>query len=235
MEYNAEFYSGRRKMTQPAAEKILPILMQLASVRSVADFGCGIGVWLSVARTMGATRTIGFEGEWVTTEMLENADIDLKRGSLEKRVQLDEPVDLAISLEVAEHLSAVRADSFVDDLCAASSLILFSAAVPGQGGKGHVNEQWQSYWAEKFGHHGYRIFDIVRPQIWGDAEIPYWYQQNTMVLIREGHVPVSLQGCDKTPAQMDLVHKKLLERIHTKSLSFFGRLRAKAGRKRAAL
>ncbi len=32
--------------------------------------------------------------------------------------------------------------------------MLFDAAVPGAGGKGHVNEPWQSFWAEKFAARG---------------------------------------------------------------------------------
>ena len=64
--------------------------------------------------------------------------------------------DLVNCLEVAEHLDASRADSFVDDLCALGDVVVFSAAIPGQGGTHHVNEQFQSYWQERFRRNGSR-------------------------------------------------------------------------------
>lgn len=216
MEYDHNFYQRRRAMTLPAARKVLSIVAQHTKFSSVADFGCGVGTWLSVAKQMGADRAVGFEGDWVTHEMLDDKTIDLRRGSLENRVSLDSPVDLAISLEVAEHLSPGRADTFVEDICAAAPYILFSAAIPGQGGKGHINEQWQSYWAEKFAARGYKIFDVVRPEILGDQTIPYWYQQNTMLLMRAEAAPHALLPYERKPESMDFVHSSLFERARKK-------------------
>ena len=33
--------------------------------------------------------------------------------------------------------------------------VLFSAAIPGQGGQDHLNEQWPEYWQKKFEVNGY--------------------------------------------------------------------------------
>ena len=89
---------------------------------------------------------------------------------LENNIQIESKFDLAITLEVAEHLSEIRADSFIDDLCALSDLILFSAAIPDQGGRHHINEQWQSYWEPKrFKQRGYHVYDIVRWKIWSSV------------------------------------------------------------------
>ena len=63
-----------------------------------------------------------------------------------------------------------------------------SAALPGQGGTHHVNEQWIDYWANMFGQHGYQPFDFLRPLFWDDARIEPWYRQNAIALFR-GPVP----------------------------------------------
>jgi hypothetical protein len=153
---------------------------------------------LAAALEAGARHTIGFEGSWVSE--LEDERIDFRQGDLELPLRGAERSDLVISLEVAEHLSAGRADSFVDDLCAIGDRILFSAAIPGQGGRGHVNEQWQSWWASKFTSRGYGVIDCVRPLIWNDALIPYWYRQN--VLLYE-------KGATDEYRQIDVVHPVL--------------------------
>ena len=49
--------------------------------------------------------------------------------------------DLAISLEVAEHPPEEFAEPLVERLVTAAPFVLFSAAIPEQGGIHHVNEQ----------------------------------------------------------------------------------------------
>ena len=70
-------------------------------------------------------------------------------------------------LEVAEHIPPECADIFVESLTwGLAPVIMFSAAVPGQGGTLHLNEQWPAYWASKFAQHGYVLIDCLRPQLW---------------------------------------------------------------------
>lgn len=65
---------------------------------------------------------------------------------------------LVCCVEVAEHIPAERADELVDAVCSnASRWIYWSAAHPGQGGLGHVNEQPRAYWEEKFKARGWRV------------------------------------------------------------------------------
>ena len=92
---------------------------------------------------------------------------------------------MAISLEVAEHLPESAADDFTSSLTNLSDFVLFSAAIPFQGGIGHVNEQWLTYWVEKFSSRGYLAVDLVRKRIWENQEIPIWFRQNTLVFVKE--------------------------------------------------
>lgn len=91
----------------------------------------------------------------------------------------DRLFDLVMSLEVAEHLDAKYAETFVDSLTNFGPVILFSAAVPFQGGEHHVNEQWPSYWEELFAKKGYVAVDAIRKHIWQNPEVEWWYAQKS--------------------------------------------------------
>ena len=148
------------------------------------DFGCGVGIWLAAAKRLGVEHCLGLEGPWVKTQPLAAADLEIRDTDLEQTVSLQERYDLAISLEVAEHLAPERADSFVADLCRASNVVLFSAAIPGQDGDGHQNEQWPSYWAERFIRLGYMPLDVIRPLVQLDQTIAVWYRTNVVLYAR---------------------------------------------------
>jgi hypothetical protein len=98
---------------------------------------------------------------------------------------MDRKFDLAVSLEVGEHLPPVSSDDFVASLVGLSDVVLFSAAIPRQRGSNHVNERWQSWWAERFGAHGFVPVDCVRRRVWSDADVHWWYAQNTLLYVRE--------------------------------------------------
>jgi len=106
---------------------------------------------------------------------------DFRRTKLEEPIRIERRFDLAMSVEVAEHLPPERAAGFVADLCALAPVVLFSAAIPGQGGEHHVNEQWPSYWSRLFAARGYRASDVLRPAIWNDEQIAWWYRQNLVL------------------------------------------------------
>src|ERR1051326_3058645 len=89
----------------------------------------------------------------------------------------------AISLEVAEHLPEASAQGFVASLTRLAPVVLFSAAVPLQGGAEHVNEQWQEYWRSKFSELDYVACDAIRPVIWGNEDVFTYYQQNILVYV----------------------------------------------------
>jgi hypothetical protein len=87
---------------------------------------------------------------------------------------------------VAEHLHPDSADNLVETLTSLSSRILFSAAVPGQMGQNHLNEQWPEYWQEKFSGFGYVFHDVLRPVFWNNRQVPRWYKQNMFMVAKAG-------------------------------------------------
>ena len=210
--YPADFYADRRAHTAHAAARLLAVLPPDLPRASVADIGCGTGTWLATALDTGSTSAVGIEGNWVTPDMLDDKRIDFRPHDLETRFT-GPRVDLALSLEVAEHLSPGRAPTFVADLVALAPAILFSAAIPGQGGVGHLNEQWPSYWAALFAAQGYAAIDSVRPAIWTDEAIPAWYRQNAILFVdRPTLALLGLTPAD--PALLDRVHPSFWARAN---------------------
>jgi SAM-dependent methyltransferase len=183
--YGSAFYRERHERTIHAAERILTELLELLPpVRSAVDVGCGVGTWLSVLAKKGVTEIQGVDGPWLEKEMLEIPRGAFQEADLSAPVRLSKRFDLAISLEVAEHLPPERAAGFVGSLTALADFVLFSAAIPFQGGRNHVNEQWPEYWAALFEASGHVALDPFRRRIWNDRDIPSWYRQNTLLFVR---------------------------------------------------
>jgi SAM-dependent methyltransferase len=165
---------------------IIPELIKLFQPRSIVDFGCGIGTFLKVAKENGVEKILGLDGPWVKKDQLSQY-IDPENFlacDLEGEIKFDQNFDLAISLEVAEHLHPDRAHQFIKNIVASSDIVVFGAAIPFQGGQNHLNEQWPSYWAEIFQKHGYQQYDIFRSLFWENDKVFTWYKQNTFVYSR---------------------------------------------------
>jgi hypothetical protein len=184
---------------------ILPIVFKHADIKSIVDFGCGTGAWLRCAADIGVPDIQGLDGAWVATDHLCIAPHQFRPADLTKAVELDRKYDLAICLEVAEHLPVSSAGTLVDSITRASDLILFSAAIPLQTGTHHINEQWQDYWAALFDQRGFVASDIVRPAIWGRPDVEWWYQQNTL-LFAKGDQP-------QLNRSLNMVHPQLLTQL----------------------
>lgn len=189
---------------------IVPELIKIVNPKSVVDIGCGLGTFLKVFKSHGVNEVLGVDGPWVNKELLYKniAPNEFFESDLEKEIKLDKTYDLVISLEVAEHLSENTADEFVKSLVNAGKVILFSAAIPYQGGQNHINEQWLTYWEEKFLKHKYVVHDIIRPIFWNDPKVFWWYRQN-MVLITANDV--KLDYSVDANSMRNVVHYKLYE------------------------
>ena len=178
-EYSEEFYKNIEEIK--ADEKIImPLIMQWISPDSIVDFGCGGGLWLAeVLRQKKEIDILGMDG-YYAKQSIRIPEDKFMAVDLRKPIFLERKFDLAISTEVAEHLEEQYADVLVDSMTRAADEILFSAAVPGQLGTHHINEQWQSYWIDKFEERGYYCDYSVRNYFWGDKRINSWRRQNLL-------------------------------------------------------
>ena len=161
-----------------AAEYILPFVFSMINPAKVIDIGCGTGSWLKIAKGLGANQVLGIDGVSVNMALLEIDQHEFQKHNLILPFQPSEKFDLAICLEVAEHLPESAADTLIDTIASSSNCILFSAALPEQGGQNHINEQWPEYWQKKFASKLLYPLDIIREKYWSNSEIEWWYKQN---------------------------------------------------------
>jgi hypothetical protein len=91
------------------------------------------------------------------------------------------PFDLAYCFEVAEHVPPCLGEALVDFLCHLAPVIVFTAASPGQGGTGHINEQPRTYWEELFARRGFAAESFELPT---ERLSPHWATTNRFVLTR---------------------------------------------------
>jgi len=183
--YDKKFYETNYPDSKTSAQIVLNhVLNLIPGIESVVDVGCGTGVWLSVLKEKGVKTIQGYDGDWVlTAEALAIPRECFAAIDLNKAFKADRKFDLAISMEVAEHLAPESSATFVGSLTQLSDIVLFSAAVPGQGGTNHINEQWPSYWSELFRIENFEVVDLLRGMIWDDVRIPYWYRQNVLLFM----------------------------------------------------
>lgn len=192
-----------------AAREVLPLVIELCKPNSILDVGCGTGTWLKVAQELGISDIQGVDGNYVDRSMLKISTNHFHPHDLNTPFTLDRKFDLAICLEVAEHLLPEAAEDLVSTLTKHSDLILFSAALPGQGGQHHINEQWPSYWQKLFAEAGYEMQDVIRMKIWNNPKIERWYRQNIFLVVNKNH-PMA-KGENKEV--LSLIHPELLEAV----------------------
>lgn len=212
--YDDKFFDRIGEGASRAARIMVPMILQLVRPKSVVDIGCGDGTWLSVFVEQGVENIWGLDGSYVDTERLLIDKTLFQAIDLTRPERIGRTFDLAVCLEVGEHLPARAAPSFVDMLVDAAPLVLFSAAIPNQGGTHHVNEQWPRYWQILFARHGYQRLDPFRRHICFDLNIPWWYRQNTFLYASQEAIDRSeeLQEEKKWAMQsdMEIVHSTIL-------------------------
>jgi hypothetical protein len=198
-----------------SAAAVTELVAGLVRPRSVVDFGCGRGVWLAAWHRAGAERLLGLDGHWIRPDDLEVPAEWFRTTDLTQPIDVGEAFDLATSLEVAEHLPPDAADGLVDALTRTAPVVLFSAAIPFQGGTDHINEQWPAYWIERFARRGFVAVDAVRLELWGREDVAFYYQQNLVVLVdreRLAEHPALAAVHERTHGRFPaLVHPVLLE------------------------
>lgn len=195
-----------------AAERIVPAVVGLLGpVRTVVDLGGGTGAWCRAFKAAGANRVVCLDHPAARASGLMIDESEFRAADLEREEPDPVPSDLAVSAEFAEHLPADRADWIVEFLTRSAREVLFSAAVPGQGGVGHVNERWPSEWAALFARRGFTQIDAVRPLIVFDTAIPYWYRQNLFLYTADPTRFVNLPRL--LPREFRLIHEEILIRL----------------------
>lgn len=187
--YDVDFFDGvlgsAGKSASPFLDSVLNVALGGKIPTSVLDVGCGPGVWLAEWGRIGVRDIVGVDGDYVPPTALAIPPSAFRPTDISRPFDLRQRFDLVECLEVAEHIPAADSETLIDNLCRHGDLILFSAAIPGQGGRFHVNEQPYEYWRSKFAARGYAAFDTVRRPVLGMKHIEPWYRYNSFVFANE--------------------------------------------------
>jgi SAM-dependent methyltransferase len=183
--YRKSFYRSLESQALNSAREVLPFLSELFDPKSVVDVGCGTGEWLSVWRELGVEEVTGVDFQ--PGEILNIPRTAFIQQDLTQPFSLPKQYDLAMSLEVGEHLPPESAEAFISTLTSLSPVVLFSAAIPSQGGTGHINEQWPDYWAALFEKFNFVAFDFLRPRFWENPKVTCYYAQNMVLYVKRGY------------------------------------------------
>jgi hypothetical protein len=181
--YTDRFFKKCAEGSLTSARKIVPYLQTLTGCRSVVDVGCGLGAWLSVFCECGITDFQGIDGAYVNQDKLLIPKDKFIAADLTKPPEMHRSYDVAICLEVAEHLPSTADEILIDFLIGLSPVIVFSASIPFQDGTAHINEQWIEHWVQRFESRGYVGVDCIRPRFWSTPDVDWWYAQNTIVYV----------------------------------------------------
>ncbi|MCC6322985.1 MAG: class I SAM-dependent methyltransferase [Phycisphaerales bacterium] len=221
--YTTAYFDSISPGSDRSAQVIVPMVLDLVRPRSVVDVGCGAGAWLAEFARAGGSRLqrlVGLDGDYVDRARLEIESSSFRAVDLGRpiptrlREELGEGTfDLAVSLEVAEHLPPERSEGFVADLCSLGEVVLFSAAIPYQGGEGHINERWPTFWYELFKARGYELIDAIRKRVWSDRRVEPWYQQNVLIYATPAAIQarpkLAREYAETCPGFLSMVHPRL--------------------------
>lgn len=192
-----------------SARRITGLVVDLLHPASVLDLGCGQGTWLRAFHDCwGLADLTGVDGEWVDPNRFACPAARFVAHDLNIPVDLGRQFDLVVSVELAEHLRPESADGFVDTIVRHGRVVVFSAAIPHQGGQNHLNEQWPGYWVQRLQDRGFTPVDCFRRALWDDDHVLWWYSQNLLLFVHDEiagtyrHLP----GFNEAPP---LVHPKL--------------------------
>ncbi len=183
--YTKHYFEEFSQSSTISAGETIPAIKELIEPTSVVDIGCGLGAWLSVWQKNGVKIILGVDGDYVDTNQLLISKECFLAADLEEELRLPEKYDLVMSLEVAEHINMESAETFIQSLCNAGNIVLFSAAIPHQEGVQHVNEQYPDYWINLFRKHNFFPYDWLREKIWNNTKINCCYRQNILFFVND--------------------------------------------------
>jgi len=183
--YNTDFYDYIDDGSRASARTVAPLLLAEMNIDSLLDVGAGHGAWASEWMAAGVTDVVAIDGDYVKPDQLVIPEANFRAADLSQPLDLGRKFDLVQSLEVAEHLPHAKAATFVETLTRHGDVVLFSAAVPHQGGEHHVNEQPPEYWRQLFKACGYSAFDWLRPRLADQRQVKGWYRYNSFIYANE--------------------------------------------------
>lgn len=161
------------------------VMMAIMSVLGIPpshlDVGSGTGAMVNIARKCGSDA-------W-GIDLLPRPDwAHLIEHDLTEPIDLGRKFNLITSVEVAEHIPIQGVEVYLDTIAKHAeqgTVLVFSAAMPGQQGDGHVNCQPAEYWRAKLDARGFRWNDTLTYKIMVAMSVAkhsmHWIEANLQV------------------------------------------------------
>jgi len=179
-------------------EKLCSTIIEFSKskIKNIIDIGCGNGSY--VKKFLDSNfECIGYDGNPITPEITDGL---CKVMDLSKPTNLGK-YDLAISLEVGEHIPKQYEQIFIDNVCSSSNNIIISWAVEGQGGYGHVNCQNNDYIIAEFNRRGYRYDENISKKLRENSTLPwfvntlmYFEYKNGLIIPEENYPQINIEN-----------------------------------------
>ncbi|MES3629067.1 MAG: methyltransferase domain-containing protein [Longimonas sp.] len=219
VEYPATYYETLHPGSARSAHAVAQTLVDWLAPQSVIDVGCGAGAWAAAFTDQGVPTVHGLDAPWLPRDVLQFPASEFIAHDLRTPLTLNRTYDLVLCLEVAEHLPEAHAASLVESLVQLGTVVVFSAALPRQGGHDHQNEQWPAYWARLFAEHDYVAVDVLRLPFWHDDAVEWWYAQNMIAYMtaetQASHAAFPEPKRTIPPVPPALVHPSHAVHLHT--------------------
>lgn len=198
------------------ARKVLqPVFGILGVPNSFLDIGGGAGSWCAAAKNLGVQRVRLVDACPPNQVIPELSQEEQVQANLEEGIPNQGQFDLVICIEVIEHLTDHAASRLIKQMTSFSNFILFSAAIPGQGGIGHISERLHEYWHNKFSQFKFDKYDVIRPMLISRSDISSIHRQNLFIYAKKecSHSLADLpQICD----DMELIRAEHLKSLYHK-------------------
>lgn len=187
VEYGASFFENVAEGSRRSADEVVELIINLFGPDSIVDVGGGTGLWAAAFLDRAVGKVLAVDGPWVPENARAVSPAHFREYDLSTPLRIDDAFDLALCLEAAEHVPESAAVTLVQSLTDLAPVVLFSAALPGQGGEGHLNERLPSYWAALFADRGYECYTDLRTRIWFNDAVEVWYRQNLLCFVKHDH------------------------------------------------
>ncbi len=182
--YHHGYYNDVERDAVKSASVMARSIVECFRPKTVIDVGCGTGALLKAFRDLNC-EVLGLEYSQAGIDYCQKRGIPIGKFNIERdEVPNATHSDVVLSFEVAEHLPSRFANRYVNLLCRLAPVVVISAATPGEGGHGHINEQPHLYWIEKFTQNGYRFDSGTSQRLaveWQAAGAANWYSDNVLV------------------------------------------------------
>ncbi len=182
-----------RHFHEHAVQNAGPVMRSIRQVFPSAtrylDVGAGSGAFAAEAQRM-SLKIIACEHIAAGRKMAQKQGVAILPFDLNQSppVVLEGTFDLAYCFEVAEHLPELMGKSLVHFLSQTAPCVVFTAAHPGQGGTGHINEQPKSYWIDCFAECGMvfnaDLTESLLEQFRAERVRAAWFLENIAVFVR---------------------------------------------------